>query len=232
MRTRLRVTRAVVFIFSSVLWCAPAYTQQLSQMDMDMAHCGKKFRIATHVAPPYVMVDVDKCVAQKCGPEAFGNNGGVVYKLMMEHVLPQLRKYCQVLPHTRRPHLCTRIVHTARRVHWRESNRRTATPSSSTLIGTCLALFRTLPRRKRRSRWSVKASFMTLSCSLLQEYLRLLTLLAPNVCCPAGFFRAAKQLACASRAREPLSAASISTRTHRFPCLLHFRAEMPVCDPI
>lgn len=177
MRTRLRVTRAVVFVFSSVLWCAPAFTQQPSQMDLDMAHCGKKFRIATHVAPPYVMVDVDKCVAQKCGPEAFGNNGGVVYKLMMEHILPQLRKYCEVLLNTCRPYLCTRIVHTPRPAHWRESNRRTATPSSSTLTGTYLALFQTLPRQKRRSRWSVKASFTTLSCSLLQEYLRLITCL-------------------------------------------------------
>ena len=65
---------------------------------LDNAHCGKKFRIATHVSPPYIMIqDWSKCVDQKCGPEAFGNNGGVVYKLMMEHILPQLRTYCKVI---------------------------------------------------------------------------------------------------------------------------------------
>ena len=71
-------------------------SQQLYTLEMDHAHCGKKFRIATHVMPPFVMLDVAKCTEQKCGPEAFGDNGGVVYKLMMEHVLPQLQTYCKV----------------------------------------------------------------------------------------------------------------------------------------
>jgi len=77
--------------------CAPGcIAQPASTADMDSAHCGKKFRIATHVAPPFINVDVDKCVEPKCPPEAFGDNGGVVYKLMMEHILPQLRTYCKV----------------------------------------------------------------------------------------------------------------------------------------
>ena len=46
-----------------------------SLVDMDNAHCGKKFRIATHVSPPFIIIDdVTKCVDQKCGPEAFGAN--------------------------------------------------------------------------------------------------------------------------------------------------------------
>ena len=176
MRRRSRVTtRAIVFAACASLGCAPVYTQEPTTLDMDMAHCGKKFRIATHIAPPYIMVDVDKCVAQKCGPEAFGDNGGVVYKLMMEHILPQLRTYCKVVsPRICRPYLSLRIVRTPLLpVHWRRnSNRRPDTPSSSTLNGTFLASLQTLPRRKRRSKWFVKDSFTAPSCGLLQNHLR------------------------------------------------------------
>ena len=83
-------------VLGSVAWGPGAPCSAQSLIDMDNAHCGKKFRIATHVSPPFIIIDdVTKCVDQKCGPEAFGANGGIVYKLMMEHVLPQLRKYCR-----------------------------------------------------------------------------------------------------------------------------------------
>jgi hypothetical protein len=93
-------------LFAASLLCGPScIAQQASLLEVDNAHCGKKFRIATHVAPPFIMIDdATKCVDQKCGPGAFGSNGGIVYKLMMDHVLPQLRKYCKVyqprLPHS------------------------------------------------------------------------------------------------------------------------------------
>jgi len=77
---------AFLFLFAL---CAPGcIAQPASTAEMDCAHCGKKFRIATHVAPPFINVDVDKCVEQKCPREALGDNGGVVYKLMMKHILP------------------------------------------------------------------------------------------------------------------------------------------------
>jgi len=82
----------------SLLWSGPeCVAQEAYTVEMDNAHCGKKFRIATHVMPPFVQLDVTKCVEQKCGPEAFGDDGGVIYKLMTEHVLPQLRTYCKVI---------------------------------------------------------------------------------------------------------------------------------------
>jgi hypothetical protein len=90
-RRAARLILATVFVTACV-------AQVPTFLDMDNAHCGKKFRIATHHAPPFIIInDFSKCVDQKCSPEAFGENGGVVYKLMMDHILPQLRTYCKVL---------------------------------------------------------------------------------------------------------------------------------------
>jgi len=64
------------------------------EADFDTPHCGKKFRIATHLAPPWIIVNASACINQKCPAAAFGADGGFTYRLMMDRILPQLKAYC------------------------------------------------------------------------------------------------------------------------------------------
>jgi len=59
-----------------------------------LTHCGMRFRIATHRAPPFIILDPTKCVEQMCPPAAFEPDGGLTYKLLMEDVLPKLKTMC------------------------------------------------------------------------------------------------------------------------------------------
>jgi len=61
-----------------------------------LAHCGKKFRIATYHCPPFVMVDATLCVDQKCQPHAFESaGGGMIYDIFMRELLPRLKEQCE-----------------------------------------------------------------------------------------------------------------------------------------
>mmetsp|Transcript_40767 Transcript_40767/g.96518 ORF Transcript_40767/g.96518 Transcript_40767/m.96518 type:complete len:619 (+) Transcript_40767:129-1985(+) len=69
------------------------------EIDFLTPHCGKKFRIATHQAPPFIFVDPAKCRKQKCPPEAFGTtdrpgDGGLTYRFLNDDLLPILKQYC------------------------------------------------------------------------------------------------------------------------------------------
>jgi len=56
--------------------------------------CGKHFRIMTHASPPFINVDTGLCINQRCPPEAFGRDGGLSYRFIMEDVQPQLVRMC------------------------------------------------------------------------------------------------------------------------------------------
>ena len=57
--------------------------------------CGKVVRVATHLAPPFIKVDTQKCSAQKCPPEAFGSDGGLTYEFVMNEVRDGLIQICK-----------------------------------------------------------------------------------------------------------------------------------------
>jgi len=57
----------------------------------------------THNTPPWIIVDASKCIDQKCPPVAFGEDGGLTYRFMMDKMLPQLRKFCEVDPESAVP---------------------------------------------------------------------------------------------------------------------------------
>lgn len=59
------------------------------------AHCGKKFRIATHHYPPLINVDTTKCINQLCPATAFINGGGLTYEFMNNEVLNNLKSMCR-----------------------------------------------------------------------------------------------------------------------------------------
>jgi hypothetical protein len=54
-----------------------------------------RFRIATHVTPPFVMFNPGNCSEQFCSPAAFGTDGGLTYQFMNNDVLPLLKKMCK-----------------------------------------------------------------------------------------------------------------------------------------
>jgi len=59
------------------------------------AHCGKKFRIATHHSPPLINIDTTKCINQLCPSTAFVNGGGLTYQIMNNEVLTNLKSICK-----------------------------------------------------------------------------------------------------------------------------------------
>jgi hypothetical protein len=57
--------------------------------------CGRVFRVAFHIAPPFIQVDAARCKDQKCPPEAFGSDGGLTYQFLMHEVRDALIQICK-----------------------------------------------------------------------------------------------------------------------------------------
>ncbi|KAJ1470291.1 hypothetical protein T484DRAFT_1848297 [Baffinella frigidus] len=60
--------------------------------------CGKRFRIMTHEAPPFINVDPALCVNQRCPAAAFGDDGGLTYNFVTKELKVQLEAQCVVRP--------------------------------------------------------------------------------------------------------------------------------------
>jgi len=66
--------------------------------DWEVAHCGKRFRIATHEAPPFTIVDKTRCAvgSQLCPAAAWWEQGGgLTYKFVEQHLKPILIQTCK-----------------------------------------------------------------------------------------------------------------------------------------
>ena len=64
--------------------------------------CGKVFRVATHLVPPFIKIDTSKCANQKCPPEAFGSDGGLTYQFVMKELRDELTQICKDLGQSER----------------------------------------------------------------------------------------------------------------------------------
>ena len=73
----------------------PVLLPLIEKSAYDGIPCGKVFRVATHLAPPFIKVDTQKCSAQKCPPEAFGSDGGLTYEFVMNEVRDGLIQICK-----------------------------------------------------------------------------------------------------------------------------------------
>ena len=96
---------AALLLLAALCAPVPATAQNASApgaaaVDLATAHCGKKFRVATHQAPPFTLINTAKCNPDKrCPPEAWfpgkgQSGGGLTYKFVMESVKPNLEAMC------------------------------------------------------------------------------------------------------------------------------------------